>query len=132
MQKIKINPQVDPRNYNNLIEGTPEENIFCAFLGLTISPCFSVSAEQFLMVYIEMAKTVYAGAYIGTQPNLKDSRILVDIRILKGVEQNLLERSLFLKIVRFLSGENEKFCLEAAEQFTVFEAKLLVSHFMGF
>lgn len=124
MITVTINPRVDQRNYYNLIEGTREENIFCALLGLGADPKVPLSAEQFLKVYIKMAKWVFNGISndYKKQPHLEGSKLLADISALKGVENNLLERSVFLRITDFLTSGNKQFCAEAGDKFTEFES----------
>jgi len=131
---IKPRRKVDPNKYQTqrFIKGSAEEKTFCAFLCFTASRTISLNPKQFLMVYIEMLKTVYAGLQIDfkLQPILKNTQLAKDIHQLKGGElKSLLEQSVFEKIVFFLFGGDKKFCAEAKIEFTIFEAKLLLSDF---
>jgi len=134
MQSINIEPEVriDPNDYHNLIEGEREENILCAFLGLTINPNMRVTPEQFFSVYKTMVQYAYAGININTtvQKHLDGTKIIEEIRSLKGSEYQLLDRKICVKIARFLTNDNVQFCKELDNVFFKFEAELLVSQFM--
>ena len=132
--KIKPRHEFDPNGYQNqkFLIGSAEEKTFCAFLSLTASRNVLLNPQQFLIIYIEMIKTVHAGLKINYKlhPDLKGTQIVKDVDQLKGKDLGvLLQHSVFEKIVFFLTGGDKKFREEAKKEFSIHEAKLLVSHF---
>jgi hypothetical protein len=132
----KISPKVEinPNGYlgQNFIEGTAEEKAFCAFIGLTANRDIYLSPKQFLMIYIELVKMVYAGLEIDLNlyPCLRETKIIEDIHTLRGKQLgSLFKAFVFENIVFFLTGEDEKFLQEARNEFLLFEAKLVLSQF---
>ena len=134
MLKANLQPavKIDPNNYENLIKGAYEENIFCAFLGLIADPEMFLTAKEWVTFYRAMVSWVFGGVKIElkSQPHLEGTKILEDIHTLRGKRLCLFDRLVFQKIVAFLSGDNTEFCKEADNEFTKFEAKLLFRSFM--
>lgn len=134
MQRIKLEPieKVDPNNYDNLIEGSASENIFCAFLGLAVNSQAFVTPEQFFRVYRLMVSIVSCGMEVdvGQQLHLKGTKIFKEIRTLEGKENDFLKGPILRKITAFLSGGNEEFCDKVVDELNRLEALLLLSTIM--
>jgi hypothetical protein len=134
MERISLKPAktINPNDDNpKLIPGTKEENVVCAFMSLSLNTKQTVTAQQFLTVFIELMKTIYAGVKVNfnLQPQLKNSNILKAVTALKGQQHKFLEKDFFLEIVKFLCQGNELFLTEAKNAYSEFEGTLLLSAF---
>lgn len=123
--------RLDPNHYQ-CIKGTEHENILCAALVAMGNVGISLTATNFLHIYIWFVQTLYAGIEVDLRlhPRLKDSRLLEAARGMKEQEDStLLSRETILKIADFISGGDWGFREALSAEIGVWEAKLLLSQF---